>query len=124
MQEETMSRKAKPKAAKPSKPKASGNGSIAVAELEGQEASKHDKLSVAFESSIAREEAVSYFETLVAGLKKGTLHLKQDLNEISLQPPAQLEVKVKATRKREKEKISFEISWRNPTTSELKISSE
>jgi amphi-Trp domain-containing protein len=66
-----------------------------------KENGKSDKVSVSFESSIPREEAVSYFETLVSGLKKGTLHLKQDNNEISLQPPAQLDVRVKASHKRE-----------------------
>jgi amphi-Trp domain-containing protein len=89
-----------------------------------EENGKSDKVSVSFESSIPREEAVSYFETLVTGLKKGTLHLKQDSSEISLQPPAQLDVRVKASHKREKDKIEFEISWRTPNESGLTISSE
>jgi amphi-Trp domain-containing protein len=101
-----------------------GKASVEVAELEVRESGKSEKLNVAFESTIAREEAVAYFETLVAGLKKGKLHLKQELNEISLHPPENLVVKVKATRKRDKEKLSFEVSWRNAESSGLSISSD
>lgn len=89
-----------------------------------KKAGKHEgKSSVEFESAIQRDEAVSYFETLVAGLKKGSIHLRQNDEELTLNPPAQLEVRVKASRKREKEKISFEIHWRT-AANELSISAE
>lgn len=90
---------------------------------EKKDAKHEGKSSVEFESAIQRDEAVSYFETLVAGLKKGSIHLRQNDEELTLTPPSQLEVRVKASRKREKEKISFEIHWRT-AANELSISAE
>ena len=90
-----------------------------VDETEGKK-----KVSVEFDSAIQRDEAVSYFETLVAGLKKGSIHLRQNGQELTLTPPSQLEVRVKASRKKEKEKLSFEIYWRTSTANDLQISSE
>lgn len=110
--------------------KASDNGKPEVeddaahVEVEAQEKPAKTKASVEFEAPIQREEAVSYFETLVAGLKKGSIHLRQNDEELTLTPPAQLEVKVKASRKNDKEKLSFEIVWRTANASELLISSE
>ncbi|MCA8912469.1 MAG: amphi-Trp domain-containing protein [Planctomycetes bacterium] len=110
--------------------KVSGNGKHDVdnevehVEVQAAEKAVKTKASVAFEAPIQREEAVSYFETLVAGLKKGSIHLRQNDEELTLTPPAQLEVKVKASRKKDKEKLSFEIVWRTPNASELLISSE
>ncbi|MCA8917493.1 MAG: amphi-Trp domain-containing protein [Planctomycetes bacterium] len=110
--------------------KASDNGKPEVeddaahVEVEAQEKPAKTKASVEFEAPIQREEAVSYFETLVAGLKKGSIHLRQNDEELTLTPPAQLEVKVKASRKKDKEKLSFEIVWRTANASELLILSE
>jgi amphi-Trp domain-containing protein len=88
------------------------------------EKSGKQKTSVEFESPIQLEEAVVYFETIIAGLKKGTIHLKQDGEELTLTPTSQLDVRVKASRKKEKEKLSFQIMWRTAKASELQISSE
>jgi amphi-Trp domain-containing protein len=79
---------------------------------------------VKFESVLAREEAVSYFEALIEGLRKGTIQLKQGADNITLKPGPQVAIEVKAGRKGEKEKISFEIVWRTAAaeSSDLKIS--
>jgi amphi-Trp domain-containing protein len=122
--------KPKKQKSKKSTGKVSGNGEAAVdkeveqVEMRAEEKPVKSKASVAFEAPIQREEAVSYFETVVAGLKKGSIHLRQNDEELTLTPPAQLEVKVKASRKKDKEKLSFEIVWRTPNASELMISSE
>jgi amphi-Trp domain-containing protein len=79
---------------------------------------------VKFESQLAREEAVSYFEALVEGMKKGTIQLKQGSDSITLRPAGQVAVEVKASRKGDKEKITFEIAWRSGEAADrnLKIS--
>ena len=79
---------------------------------------------VTFESVMPREEAISYFEAIVAGLKSGTLRIRQGEESLTLNPPAQLGVNVKAASKGEKEKISFEMTWRVPTEADLTISSD
>lgn len=88
----------------------------------GEKKDKGGKVS--FASAMPREEAISYFESIVSGLKRGAVHLKQEEETIILNPSPQIDVEVKAVSKREKEKISFKMSWRNPSGSELDISSE
>jgi amphi-Trp domain-containing protein len=92
----------------------------------GTDAATQRKTSkVKYEGVLAREEAVSYFEALIEGLKKGTLQLKQGGESIVLRPTAQVAVEVKAARKGDKEKLAFEITWRSAgaeAESDLKIS--
>jgi amphi-Trp domain-containing protein len=79
---------------------------------------------VKFETVLAREEAVSYFEALIEGLRKGTIQLKQGNDAITLKPGPKVAIEVKAGRKAEKERISFEIEWRTEeaANADLKIS--
>ena len=85
---------------------------------------KDEPSKVKFESVLAREEAVSYFEALIEGLRKGTIQLRQGGDSITLKPGPQVGIEVKAARKGEKEKISFEIVWRTEAAAnaDLKIS--
>ncbi|MBD3335945.1 MAG: amphi-Trp domain-containing protein [Candidatus Eisenbacteria bacterium] len=86
--------------------------------------SEKEKKKVKFENTMPMEEAVSYFEAIVAGMKKGTITLKQDQISLNLNPPPYVQVEVKASSKKNSEKISFEISWSLPESSGLSISSE
>jgi amphi-Trp domain-containing protein len=76
-----------------------------------------------FESTMRRDEAVAYFEALVAGLKQGSLHFKQGARSLSVSPSSVLTIQVKAAKKSKTESISFEIEWRADGESELEISS-
>lgn len=95
-----------------------GNGQQAPRE----EAPRTSK--VKFESFMPREEAVAYFEAIVTGLKKGRIQFKQGEATLALDPPAYLDISVKASRKEGREKIFFELGWRTDETSELTISSK
>ena len=79
-------------------------------EAEGR-ASHPRKARVSFEGGMAREEAAAYFETIVAGLKKGTLRFRQGGTSVELEVPSDLAVEIKASRKGDKAKIEFELSW-------------
>jgi len=73
---------------------------------------KHDKkVKIGYEAAMPRDEAVSYFESLVAGLRSGHLEFRQDDQILVLAPPDQLEIEVSAQQKGDKGKVSFEISW-------------
>lgn len=82
------------------------------------------KVDVEFENTMSREEAVSYFEAIVAGLKKGRLHIKQGDQSLDLEPAQQVDVEVRASHKKGRERIRFEIAWREARESDLSISSE
>lgn len=85
--------------------------------------SSSEKARVKFESTMPRLEAVAYFEAIVAGLRKGAVKFKQGDDAISLSPSDQLEVEVKAQRKRNKENVCFEITWQTTDETDLTISS-
>jgi amphi-Trp domain-containing protein len=72
---------------------------------------KPKKVSIGYEAAMPRTEAVSYFESLVGGFRSGRIEFKQDGESLVLNPPDQLEIEVKATRKGDKAKIVFEIAW-------------
>lgn len=91
---------------------------------ESAEEKKPEKIEIRFEGTMPLEEAVSYFEALVGGLRKGTINLKQGEESLTLIPQPFLDVEVKAVRKKNKEKISFELQWRPPADSELSITSQ
>lgn len=92
---------------------------VAILDEEPKSAKK-----VVFENTMAREEAVSYFEAIVTGLKKGRLHIKQGDASLELQPGQQVDVEVVASRKKGRERISFEIEWRESRISDLSITSD
>ena len=90
-------------------------------EMETEE--RREASEVNFEGTMQLEEAVSYFEALIGGLKNGKIHLKQGEDEITLVPPPFLGLEVRAIRKKNKEKITFELQWRERDESGLTISS-
>ena len=72
---------------------------------------KSKKVKIDFEAVMPRNEAVSYFEAIVAGLASGRLEFKREGETLVLNPPELLEVEVKASRKGDKGKVVFEIEW-------------
>lgn len=77
-----------------------------------EETKEPTKAKIRFESSLSREEAVSYFEAIVAGIRSGTVEFRQEDKTVVLHPGSQLDIGVKASRKGDKAKIAFEIAWR------------
>lgn len=80
------------------------------------------KSKVQFKNRLALDEAVSYFEAIVAGLKKGEIELKQEDNHLVLSPQSEVSIEVKASAKEEKGKVSFKISWEKVRSSEQAVS--
>ena len=72
---------------------------------------KPKKVKVGYEATMPRNEAVSYFEAIVGGLRSGRLEFRQEGDTLVLSPPDQLEIEVKAQRKGDKAKVVFEIEW-------------
>ena len=81
------------------------------AELKVEKSDKKTKVS--FDATMEREEAVSYFEAIVAGLKSGTIQFRQGEESLTLDVGDHVAVEVKAQRKGEKGKVTFELSWRD-----------
>lgn len=72
---------------------------------------KPKKLEVEFEATMPRNEAISYFEAIIGGLRSGRLEFKQGDQTLVLNPPDRLEIEVKARSKGDKGRVVFEIEW-------------
>jgi amphi-Trp domain-containing protein len=75
---------------------------------------RRGKGKIKFESVMQRSEAVAYFGALVDGLRHGQLQFRSGEENLALSPTDQVAVEVKASKKGDKERIAFELEWRNP----------
>jgi amphi-Trp domain-containing protein len=81
------------------------------------------KGKINFESVMQRTEAVAYFGALVDGLRHGRLQFRLGDESLSLEPTDQVQVEVKAQKKGDKERVSFELEWRLSAKKTLEVSS-
>lgn len=98
--------------------KPNGNGA-ALEAAEGSE--KKSKAKLEFESMLTRDEAAAYFEAIVKGLRKGSIHFHQSDESLTLSPGEHVGIEVKATQKNGRQRLSFELNWRTDKGSKLTI---
>ena len=77
-----------------------------------------------YESRMNREEAVAYFDALVAGLKQGSVRFKQGDETVVIRPAELVDVEIKARSSGRKEKVRFEISWLSEYSGKMSITSD
>jgi len=82
---------------------------------------EHKKIK--YERRMEREEAVTYFTSLIEGLEKGTVQFKQGKNTMVLNPCDLVDVTIKAETMGREEKVNFEISWLTTSAQDISISS-
>ena len=80
-----------------------------------------DSHKVTFEAEMTPDEATNYLEALLRGVYAGKVHFRQGEGELELSPSGAMNVKVKASRKGPKEKITFELGWRTHSEDDLAI---
>lgn len=78
--------------------------------LAGEEQAK-GSTKISYEGTMPLAEAVAYFEAIAKGLKKGALTLRQGAETLTLTPDGPVELEVKASEKKRKGKLAFEITW-------------
>jgi amphi-Trp domain-containing protein len=79
------------------------------------------KAKIKFASVMQRSEAVAYFSALVDGLRHGRLQFRHGVESVALEPSEQVAIEVKAARKGEKERVSFELEWKRPPRETLEV---
>jgi amphi-Trp domain-containing protein len=78
----------------------------------GTDPKRKAKGKIKFESVMQRSEAIAYFSALVDGLRHGQLQFRHGEELLSLKPSEQVQVEVKASKKGDKERVAFELTWR------------
>ena len=87
-----------------------------------QKSKDKDKAKIKFASVMQRGEAVAYFAALVDGLRHGRLQFRHGMESVALEPTEQVAIEVKASRKGDKERVSFELEWKRPPRESLEVS--
>ncbi len=70
------------------------------------------KTEIKLKETVAAADVANRLEWIVEGLRAGTLSIVSDGETIKLTPGSVLDMKLKATQKKEKEKLEIEIEWR------------
>lgn len=60
---------------------------------------------------LTRDDLVAYLETLVLGIKQGTLILDNEERPLLLRPSNAIEAEVKIKQKSDREKLELKLSW-------------
>jgi amphi-Trp domain-containing protein len=91
-------------------------------EKKAEQAGKAEgKARIKYVNCMPRDEAVAYFEAVIAGLRKGAIEFRRGDSKVAISPAEQVDIEVKASRKHDRESVSFEISWRRGEDPELSI---
>lgn len=68
-----------------------------------------DKIKV--KSSLPRAAVVAYLETMVSGLRQGTIILDNEDHPLLLRPSDTIETEMEIKRKSDREKVELKFSW-------------
>jgi amphi-Trp domain-containing protein len=60
---------------------------------------------------MTRDDLVAYLETVLSGLKQGTLILDNEERPLSLRPSDSIEAELEIKQKSDKEKLELKLSW-------------
>ncbi|WP_158269609.1 amphi-Trp domain-containing protein [Desulfonatronum sp. SC1] len=70
------------------------------------------------------DQVVTYLEDLATSLKEGKICVQQGEQFVTLCPDKMVDVEVKATSKKGKEKFEMELAWYRDVSQEMSISSD
>lgn len=71
------------------------------------------KEKIEIEKVLDLPTAIAHLENVLSGLRKGSLTLTQGLDSVTLNTPSVLAFELSASRRKEKQKLSIELSWKS-----------
>ena len=80
------------------------------------------KQELKMEGGMDIDSAVAYLERLIDGFKSGNVRLEKGAEVLLLHPAGVLEMEIEAAQKKEKEKISIDLSWKRSDFAAAKTS--
>ncbi len=76
------------------------------------------KNKIQIESVMELTQAVQYLERVLNSIKEGSINVEKSGESITLVPESIVSFEMSLSQKKDKEKISFEISWRRDPKAE------
>lgn len=83
------------------------------------------KNKISLDGSMELAQVITYLEDVLQGLKAGTVHVQLGGETVTLYPASVVECEMELAQKKDKEKISIELSWKQNAAKaegEVKIS--
>lgn len=80
-----------------------------------------EKQKIGIKTSLTYKEVIAYLKDFVKSLESGKIVLESGGEHVTLTPTENVHVKIEAKAKKDKQKLSFEISWCEPAEADLKI---
>ncbi|MCA1946461.1 MAG: amphi-Trp domain-containing protein [Desulfovibrio sp.] len=71
---------------------------------------KNNKVKI--DGAMELGQVITYLEDVVKGLKAGTVHVQLGQDSVLLHPSSILSFEMEVSQKKDKEKFSFEMSWK------------
>lgn len=71
-----------------------------------------EKREVSLKSKLEQAKVISYLEDLTKSLKEGTVCVQQGTDIVTLRPSSYIEIELEASVKKNKERLSIELTWR------------
>lgn len=78
-----------------------------------------NKRELKAELQMALPELIHYLEAIVDGLRQGRVYLEHGGEVVGLNPSGTVTLEVEAKQKKDKEKLTFEVSWKRDETADL-----
>ncbi len=78
---------------------------------QGQEADMSKSSKVKLEQTMEAAQAVAHLENLLASIKSGHIQAETPKERLSIPVPAMVDMELKISRKKDKAKCSFSMSW-------------
>jgi amphi-Trp domain-containing protein len=80
-----------------------------------------EKQKIGIKTSLTYKEVIAYLKDFVKSLESGKIVLESGGEHVTLTPTENVHVKIEAKAKKDKQKLSFEISWCEPAEADLRI---
>lgn len=75
-----------------------------------------------FDGELERGEVAAYLEAIVRGLRNGSLQFRRAEESLALTPAERVSLSVKASSKKGRENVRFELEWHAPSATEGELS--
>lgn len=71
-----------------------------------------EKKTIEIEKTLPKEQVADFFRQLAEELKNGSVEIKDETETLTLTPPNMISVEISAKQKKDKSKLTIEMSWR------------
>jgi amphi-Trp domain-containing protein len=70
------------------------------------------KQEISQKAGMSLDQAVGYIESVIEGIRRGVLTIETGDKSVTIHPGRLVEFEIEATRKKEKESVTIELTWR------------